>query len=137
MSARQYRQTTRSIQVIVTPTYLEDASEPARHAYVWQYQIRIQNLGAETVCLRSRHWRITDAAGRQQEVTGEGVVGEQPVLGPGQWFQYESHSGYLATPSGGMVGVYQMETEGGECFDVHIPAFLLESPHEARELRPN
>jgi ApaG protein len=70
-------------------------------------------------------------------VIGEGVVGEQPVLQPGQWFQYESRSGYLPTPSGGMVGVYQMEAEDGERFDVQIPPFLLESPHEAREARPN
>jgi ApaG protein len=137
MSARHYRRTTRSIEVIVTPTFLEGRSEPARAAYLWAYRIRIQNHGEETVQLRSRHWRITDGDGRQQEVVGEGVVGEQPVLQPGDWFEYESTSGYLGTPSGGMVGVYQMETASGECFDVQIPGFLLESPHEAQELRPN
>ncbi|MBM3508081.1 MAG: Co2+/Mg2+ efflux protein ApaG [Alphaproteobacteria bacterium] len=137
MSERQYRRTTRAIEVIVTPKYLESRSEPALDAHIWSYRIRIENHGEETVRLRSRHWRITDGAGRQQEVVGEGVVGEQPILRPGDWFEYESTSGYLTTPSGGMVGDYTMETPRGESFNVMIPGFLLESPHEAAELRPN
>ncbi len=135
MTEQLYRRTTRSIEVIVTPTYLADDSEPARDAYMWAYRIRIENHGQETVQLRTRHWRITDAFGRQQEVHGEGVVGEQPVLKPGDFHEYESRSGFLRTPSGVMLGSYQMETATGERFDVQIPAFFLESPHQAQEQR--
>lgn len=128
-----YSETTRSIKVTVKPFYLEDQSSPAENRYVWAYHVRIENHGAETVQLRSRHWRITDGIGRQQEVRGPGVVGEQPVLAPGGSFEYTSASP-LATPSGIMVGTYQMETATGESFAVAIPAFSLDSPHQSVRL---
>jgi ApaG protein len=125
-----YEKVTRSIKVTVVPTYLEDQSSPADNHFVWAYQVRIENLGAETVQLRTRYWRITDAIGRVQEVTGSGVVGEQPVLKPGETFEYRSGTP-LVTPSGIMDGTYRMETSAGEGFEVAIPAFSLDSPHQS------
>src|ERR1700726_3631119 len=104
-----YSETTRSIKVTVRPFYLEQHSSPAEDRYVWAYHVRIENEGGETVQLRNRHWQITDAAGRLQEVRGPGVVGEEPVLRPGESFEYTS-SCPLTTPSGLMVGDYEMET---------------------------
>ena len=124
-----YSATTRSIKVTVKPFYLEDQSSPADHRYVWAYHVRIENQGSETVQLRRRHWRITDGLGRVQEVRGPGVVGEQPILGPGETFEYTSGTP-LPTPSGIMVGSYEMETKAGESFDVAVPAFSLDSPHQ-------
>lgn len=124
-----YEQTTRAIKVVVKPIYLEDQSSPADNHYVWAYQVRIENRGAETVRLRRRHWQITDALGRIQEVRGAGVVGEQPVLNPGDAFEYTSGTP-LPTPSGIMVGSYEMETRDGATFEVAIPAFSLDSPHQ-------
>jgi ApaG protein len=124
-----YSETTRSIRVSVEPIYLEDQSSPSDSRYVWAYRVRIENLGAETVQLRSRHWRITDGMGRIQEVRGPGVVGEQPVIEPGEQFEYTSGTP-LPTPSGIMVGSYQMETTDGRRFNVAIPAFSLDSPHQ-------
>jgi len=123
-----YRETTRAITVTVNPIYLDDQSAPDESRYVWAYQVRIANDGQETVQLRNRHWRITDALGRTQEVRGAGVVGEQPVLKPGESFEYTSGTP-LPTPSGIMVGTYQMVTDAGERFDVAIPAFSLDCPH--------
>jgi ApaG protein len=128
-----YSEVTRSIKVVVNPTYLEDQSSPIENRYVWAYHVRIENQGAETVQLRRRHWRITDAQGRVQDVRGAGVVGEQPVLAPGQSFEYTSGTP-LATPSGIMVGTYEMELPTGERFAVAIPAFSLDSPHQPRRL---
>jgi len=118
---------------VVKPFYLEDQSSPPEDHYVWAYHVRIENHGPETVQLRRRHWRITDALGRQQEVKGAGVVGEQPVLKPGESFEYTSGTP-LPTPSGIMVGSYEMETKAGESFAVAIPAFSLDSPHQAIRL---
>jgi ApaG protein len=128
-----YAETTRSIRVTVKPFYLEDQSSPADNRYVWAYHVRIENQGRETVQLRRRHWRITDALGHVQEVRGPGVVGEQPVLPPGASFEYTSASP-LTTPSGIMVGSYEMETPQGESFAVAIPAFSLDSPHQSVRL---
>lgn len=124
-----YSAVTRSIKITVKPVYLEDQSSPGDNHYVWAYQVRIENQGADTVQLRSRYWHITDSLGRVQEVRGAGVVGEQPVLKPGQTFEYTSGTP-LPTPSGIMAGTYQMETPTGERFDVAIPAFSLDSPHD-------
>ncbi len=129
-----YSETTRDIQVTVTPIYLDGQSSPSDDHYVWAYQVRIENTGQETVRLRTRHWRITDATGHTQEVRGPGVVGEQPLLGPGEHFEYTSGCP-LSTPSGLMVGSYSMEDGEGALFDVAIPAFSLDSPHET--IRPN
>lgn len=128
-----YSETTRGITVTVKPFYLEDQSSPADNHYVWAYRVRIENHGDETVQLKRRHWRITDAMGRLQEVQGAGVVGEQPVLHPGETFEYTSGTP-LPTPSGIMAGAYEMEGERGEKFDVQIPAFSLDSPHEPMRL---
>ncbi len=126
-----YRATTRGIQVTVTPHFLPERSAPAQSHYFWAYTIEIANLGAEPVQLESRYWRITDALGRLQEVRGAGVVGEQPILQPGQSFEYTSGVP-LNTPSGLMVGSYGMVGAKGERFDIDIPAFSLDSPSEAR-----
>ncbi|MBI3516070.1 MAG: Co2+/Mg2+ efflux protein ApaG [Proteobacteria bacterium] len=128
-----YSKTTRSISITVEPKYLEERSSPPDSNYVWAYHVRIQNSGRETVQLVTRYWRITDAFGRVQEVRGPGVVGEQPVLKPGDSFEYTSGTP-LSTPSGIMVGAYQMETADGERFDAAIPAFSLDSPHQAVRL---
>ena len=129
----KYQETTRAITVTVEPTYLEDQSSPEESHYVWKYHVRIDNGGEETVQLRYRYWRITDSLGRIQEVRGPGVVGEQPILHPGESFEYTSGTP-LKTPSGIMVGTYQMEAQGGERFDIAIPAFSLDSPHQAIRL---
>ncbi len=124
-----YTRTTHDITVTVNPVYLDDQSSPGDHHFVWAYRVRIENHGGRAVQLLRRHWKITDAMGRMQEVQGSGVVGEQPVLQPGDSYEYTSGTP-LPTPSGIMVGRYQMETEGGDKFDVDIPAFSLDSPHE-------
>jgi ApaG protein len=128
-----YEAVTRGIRVRVTPQYLEEESAPDERRYLWSYTIEIANEGIEVVQLRSRHWRITDADGRTEEVRGPGVVGQTPTLQPGASFRYTSGCP-LPTPSGIMVGSYQMTTEGGELFNVSIPAFSLDSPHARRSL---
>ncbi|MCZ6860755.1 MAG: Co2+/Mg2+ efflux protein ApaG [Alphaproteobacteria bacterium] len=128
-----YSQTTRQITINVNPTFLEDESSPEERRFIWAYTIRIENSGAETVQLLNRAWQITDANGKIEKVSGPGVVGEQPVLSPGESYEYTSGCP-LATPSGIMVGSYEMETEGGERFDVAVPAFSLDSPHDTRQL---
>ncbi|MGG5817719.1 Co2+/Mg2+ efflux protein ApaG [Falsiroseomonas sp. HW251] len=129
-----YTETTRAIRVSVRAFYLADQSEPERGHYVWAYRVSIENQGRDTVQLLKRSWQITDAMGRTQQVHGEGVVGEQPVLEPGQSFEYTSGTP-LATPSGIMRGAYHMVVSGtGEAFDVAIPAFSLDSPHQAGRL---
>jgi len=128
-----YSEITRSIKVSVKPFYLEDQSSPTEGRYVWAYHVRIENRGLETVQLRNRHWQITDSRGQMQEVRGAGVVGEQPVLAPGESFEYTSGTP-LPTPSGIMVGSYEMETRAGDSFWVRVPAFSLDSPHQAVRL---
>ena len=130
---QMYRARTRDIEVTVKPQFLDDRSSPTENQYFWAYTIEIANHGGETVQLISRHWRITDALGRVQEVRGPGVVGEQPVLGPGQSFQYTSGVP-LPTPSGFMVGSYNMVTAAGEAFDIDIPAFSLDAPTSERTI---
>lgn len=133
MAETTYSQTTRDIRITVEPYYLEDQSSPGEDHYVWAYHVKIENVGDQTVQLLNRHWYITDAMGRQQEVRGAGVVGEQPVLDPGETFEYTSGTP-LHTPSGIMVGTYEMRSETGEHFDVSIPAFSLDSPHQPVQL---
>lgn len=123
-----YRATTRSIQVSVKPHFLEDRSDPDENRYFWAYTIEVTNMGPETVQLISRHWIITDAAGHVEEVEGLGVVGEQPVLGPAEAFEYTSGVP-LRTPTGIMTGSYLMQNEHGERFEIEVPAFSLDSPH--------
>lgn len=118
---------TRDIQVTALPDFLPERSDPLQDRFVWSYTIEIANLGRERVQLLSRHWIIIDAYGRREEVSGPGVVGEQPVLEPGETFRYASGCP-LATPSGLMQGTYTMITEEGETFDIDVPAFSLDSP---------
>ena len=124
-----YSEITNAIRVTVEPVYLADQSSPNENRFVWAYHVRIENRGEQVVQLLSRYWRITDSFGRVQEVRGAGVVGEQPVLEPGESFEYTSGTP-LSAPSGIMVGSYQMETKAGGRFDVAIPAFSLDSPHQ-------
>ena len=128
-----YAETTKAITVSVEPMYLDEQSEPDDAHFVWAYHVRIENNGKETVQLMARHWRITDSMGNVQEVQGDGVVGEQPVLSPGGSFEYTSGTP-LSTPSGIMVGTYQMETGAGKRFDVNIPAFSLDSPYQPAQV---
>lgn len=122
-----YTETTRSIRISVEPFYLTEQSEPDKERWVFGYRVTIKNEGDMAVKLLSRYWRITDGMGRVLEVRGAGVVGEQPRLQPGESFQYTSGTP-LTTPSGIMVGTYQMITDDGERFDVKIPAFSLDAP---------
>ena len=129
-----YQEATNDIFVTVKPVYLEEQSSPEEDHYVWAYWVKIENQGSDTVQLRNRYWRITDSQGQVQEVRGAGVVGEQPVLKPGDAFEYTSGTP-LSTPSGIMLGSYQMQRKDGATFDVTIPAFSLDSPYEGA--RPN
>ncbi|MCC6779623.1 MAG: Co2+/Mg2+ efflux protein ApaG [Hyphomicrobiales bacterium] len=128
-----YRAVTRQIEVAVNPRFLPDRSSPENGYFFWAYTIILTNRSGETVQLKTRHWRITDAHGRLQEVRGAGVVGEEPVLGPGENFEYTSGVP-LPTPSGFMAGSYGMITAGGERFDIDIPPFSLDSPQVARTI---
>lgn len=125
-----YRANTRGIEVTVEPAFSEERSALDAGAYFWTYTIEIVNNGRETVQLLSRHWRIVDALGKTFEVRGPGVVGEQPVLDPGDSFRYTSGVP-LATSSGMMSGAYEMRTQSGEMFEAEVPAFSLDSPDVA------
>jgi ApaG protein len=125
-----YSKTTRDVCVTVRSFYLTDQSQPDEGQYVWAYRVTIENRGRRPVQLVRRTWRITDALGRTQYVHGEGVIGEQPLLEPGESFEYTSGTP-LPTPSGFMAGAYHMVApDTGETFDVEIPAFSLDSPHQ-------
>lgn len=126
-----YEARTLDIIVRVQPEFMEARSDPDKSEFLWSYTIEIENSGAMTVRLMTRYWRILDSQGRQQEVRGEGVVGEQPTIEPGERYVYTSGCP-LRTPSGMMVGSYSMLSENGDIFDIEIPAFSLDSPHEDR-----
>jgi ApaG protein len=116
-----------SISVEVQTSYLEEQSEPAEGRFVFSYTITLRNDGEVPARLLSRHWIITDSNGHTEEVRGEGVVGEQPHLRPGQGFRYSSGT-VLETPVGAMHGSYHMLGDDGERFDAAIPAFRLAIP---------
>jgi ApaG protein len=127
--AEAYSKITHSVRVTVRSFYLEDQSEPDDSHFVWAYRVKIENQGREPVQLLRRTWQITDARVRTQHVHGAGVVGEQPLLEPGESFEYTSGTP-LDTPSGFMTGQYHMVVAAsGENFDVAIPDFSLDSPH--------
>jgi len=128
-----YRAVTRKIEVTVEPNFMPERSVVDKGQYFWSYTIVITNSGNETVQLRSRHWIITDATGRKQEIRGEGVIGEQPVLAPGESHRYTSGVP-LPTASGFMTGRYQMVSESGERFEIDVPTFSLDSPDSKRVL---
>ncbi len=115
------------ISIEVATDYIDDQSEPDSNRYVFAYTITIANLGNIPARLLSRHWVITDANGKVQEVSGDGVVGEQPYLNPGEQFRYSSGA-VLETPVGAMQGRYRMEADNGVSFDAPIPPFTLAVP---------
>lgn len=115
------------INVKVDPFYIEDQSAPEENRYVFAYTVNIQNAGTVAAKLIARHWIITDANGKIQEVRGQGVVGEQPYLRPGEAFQYTSGA-VLDTAVGTMRGSYQMVGEDGNRFNAEIPSFTLSVP---------
>jgi ApaG protein len=120
--------TTRGVRVEVRTAYVPERSAPQESRYFFAYRIRISNVGEETVQLLSRHWVISDGEGNMEHVRGPGVVGEQPVLEPGEAFEYTSFCP-LPTPIGSMHGTYQMVTAGGSAFDAEIAPFPLAVPH--------
>lgn len=127
-----YQQETAGVIVRVEPQFLPEESSPDEGRFVWAYTIEIENRSPQTVQLISRFWRITDENGITQEVRGAGVIGQQPVLEPGESFRYTS-AAPLAAPSGVMMGAYSMvRVDNGEAFDIAVPAFALDSPHQAR-----
>lgn len=128
---QMYEATTEMIRVRVEPQFREDQSTPDEHYYFWDYTVEIANTGGDTVQLQSRAWQITDANGRLEEVRGPGVIGQSPVLKPGEAFSYTSGCP-LRTPSGLMVGQYQMTRGNGDLFEINIPAFSLDSPYTRR-----
>ena len=115
------------IRIDVATDYIDDQSEPDAGRYVFAYTITISNDGEVPATLLSRHWIITDANGKVQEVNGDGVVGEQPHLDPGERFRYSSGA-VLETPVGAMQGLYRMETDSGSSFDAPIEPFTLAVP---------
>ena len=122
-----------NVIVNVEPTYLEDHSDPSENTYLWAYKVKITNNSKSSVKLISRHWKIFDSNGSHREVKGQGVVGEQPVLEPGDEFEYTSGTP-LKTNSGIMSGSYQMQDLQGKIFDVSIPPFSLDIPDQKRNL---
>ncbi len=124
-----YEKTTNDILIQVKPEFLEDQSRPEDDHFVWSYSVRIENKGSATVQLKSRYWKITDNQGLSHEVEGEGVVGQQPTLAPGETFEYTSGTP-LSTPGGIMSGNYRMIGVDGHRFTVDIPAFSLDSPYQ-------
>jgi ApaG protein len=126
-----YKAVTRGIRVTVEPRYLQEESRPDEGRFFFAYTVEITNLTLERVQLKSRHWRIIDGTGSLQEVRGPGVVGKQPVLGPGESFTYTSGCP-LGTPDGTMEGTYTMTSASGETFYAEIPAFSLDAPFGTR-----
>ena len=128
-----YQATTRGIVVRVRPSFLDAQSDPAQRRWVWAYAVEIENTGETAVQLISRHWIITDAWGREEEVRGPGVVGEQPTIKPGEKYAYASGCP-LSTSSGSMVGTYQMVSDADEAFEIDIPHFSLDTPSARRSV---
>lgn len=128
-----YSATTRHITVTVTPSYLEAQSKPDDGRWVFAYKVEIENGSRDTVQLTHRYWHITDGRGHVEEVRGPGVVGDTPILSPGDSYTYTSGCP-LTTPSGIMRGHYRMQLPSGKSFEVDIPAFSLDAPVQRRVL---
>ena len=128
-----FTRTTRHIEITVRPEFVPERSNVERCHFFWVYSVTINNTGPHVVQLTDRHWTITDANGHVEEVRGEGVVGEQPLIRPGEAFRYTSGCP-LRTPSGFMAGTYRMVEQGGETFEAEIPMFSLDSPSGTRVL---
>ncbi len=132
-SSSEYEAITHGVAVRVRPLFLAEQSEPDEGRWVWAYHIQIENRREDAVQLLARHWTITDALGRVEEVRGPGVIGEQPVIEPGQVHAYASGCP-LGTASGSMVGSYMMQDADGQPFEIRIPAFSLDVPGARRVL---
>ncbi|WP_300555007.1 Co2+/Mg2+ efflux protein ApaG [Maricaulis sp.] len=128
-----YEHDTDGVMVRVEPDYLEDESSPDESRFVWSYTIEIENHTDQPVQLVSRKWAITDMMGRTEHVQGRGVVGEQPVIHPGERFRYTSGAP-LRTPSGFMQGSFEMRRQSGEVFAARIPGFSLDRPDDRASL---
>ena len=126
-----YKAVTRGIRVTVMPRFVDEESSPKEGKFFFAYAVEITNLSTERVQLRARHWRIVDGHGQLQEDRGAGVVGKQPVLGPGETFSYTSGCP-LTTPDGTTAGTSTLGTASGETCHAEIPAFSLDSPHLKR-----
>lgn len=122
-----FKATTHGVSVTVMPVYIDERSNPAASQYFWAYRVAIENNAQQKLQLLTRYWHITDSNGHVEEVSGDGVIGEQPVIKPGENFSYTSGCP-LATSSGIMVGYYMMQNEAGEMLKVDIPAFPLDLP---------
>lgn len=124
-----FERRTHDVIVRVESDYLDDQSSPSESRFIWAYTVEIENQTDKDLTVVERHWQIADSRGQVQNVRGAGVVGEQPVVKPGETFRYTSGAP-LSAPSGMMLGNYSMQTPEGDRFDVDIPPFLLDSPHE-------
>lgn len=125
--ALTYSTVTHSIEVSATPEFLGNEVNNDKEYYIWSYHIHIKNLSGKKVQLLNRHWVIIDGNGQVQEVKGPGVVGDQPTIAPNEFYEYSSGT-FLITPTGMMMGQYEMATEDGDLIEVSIPAFSLDSP---------
>ncbi len=129
-----FERQTNDVVIRVTPRFQDEESAPDKDRYVWSYKVEIENKGDLAVQLITRHWKITDRAGRMQEVNGRGVIGQTPIIKPGDTFEYTSVAP-LTEPSGLMEGVYGMTVENGGELEAQIPMFALDSPYDSS--RPN
>ncbi len=128
-----YQAVTHLIAVTVEPAYMAERSEPSNNQFFWSYTVEIENRSIRSVQLKRRHWIITDGRGKKHEVKGQGVVGEEPIIAPGESFRYTSGCP-LDTPDGFMAGQYTMIGEDGDTFLIDIPAFSLDIPAARRIL---
>lgn len=126
-----YEAETEGVIVRVSPQFLDDESSPEDNRFMWAYTVEIENRGSRRLKLITRYWHIADSEGRVQEVRGRGVVGQTPVLEPGDTFEYTSGAP-LAAPSGLMSGSYCLADDDGETLDAKIPLFALDSPYDRR-----
>lgn len=124
-----FEQRTGDVVVRVEPEYLEEQSSPSDSRFIWAYTVEIDNQSADDLRVTGRYWHIADSRGQVQEVRGQGVVGEKPVVKAGEQFRYTSGAP-LSAPSGMMSGTYRVEPESGDAYDVEIPVFVLDSPFE-------
>lgn len=132
-NAPLFEQRTHDVVVRVEPEYLADQSSPSDSRFIWAYTVEIDNQSSEDLQVTGRFWQIADSRGQVQEVRGSGVVGEKPVVKAGETFRYTSGAP-LTAPSGMMRGTYHVKAPGGESFDIDIPAFVLDSPHEGLQV---
>ncbi len=128
-----YSKTTKGVTVTVTPYFLDDQSSPQEGHYVWAYQVNIKNSSLNTIKLNQRNWVIIDANGKIMNIQGEGVVGEFPILHPGESFEYTSGTP-LKTTNGFMQGFYLMSQKNGDQLKIDIPTFSLDSPYDQKKL---